>query len=50
MRGLDRENLDLALESMRDFAKQKLPLGRLLEWLLTVVAEPGLAAPGWIAS
>ena len=45
MRGLDRESSDLALESMRDFAKQKL----LLEWLLTVVAKPGLAAPGWIA-
>jgi hypothetical protein len=30
---------------MRDFAKQKL----LLEWLLTVVAGPGLAAPDWIA-
>jgi alkylation response protein AidB-like acyl-CoA dehydrogenase len=29
---LDRESLDLALESIRDFAKQKLPLARLLEW------------------
>jgi alkylation response protein AidB-like acyl-CoA dehydrogenase len=32
MTGLDRETLELALESIRDFAKQKLAPESLLEW------------------